>query len=98
MVGDYDAILIVINDKDDMSKAKAVEVAGQVKLIGDKYPESMMSLHLEGYDEDKREIWEIPEAIIYIGWFAEEMHRLGLPPNFAKRLDESSLRWAALDD
>jgi len=90
---EYDAILMVIGGKSDLSAKRAIESAEQVKVIAEYYPDASLSLHLDGFDDDPRELWDIPEAARFIRQFAGWLHRLGLPPRFHARLAPESIHW-----
>lgn len=96
MPDDYDAIHIVIGGPGHLSHAAAIERARQVKLVIDTYPLATYSLHLSGYDDDPRELWDIPEAARFVAWFADALHSLGVPPDFPDRLAPESIRWKAI--
>jgi hypothetical protein len=91
---DYDAILMVIGSKGDLSARRAGESAVSVKLIAERYPDASLSLHIDGFDDDPRELWEIPEAARFIRWFAMALESKGLPPRFHARLAEESIHWS----
>jgi hypothetical protein len=90
---DYDAIVVVIGGKSDLRPVRAAISAGQVKLIATLQPRAALSLHLDGFDDDPRELWEIPEAALFIRQFAVALESLGLPPRFHERLTEESINW-----
>lgn len=93
---EYDVVLMVIGGKDDLSWKRARISAAQVKLIAERYPEASLSLHLDGFDDDPRELFQIPEAARFIAEFAADLHSRGLPPRFAQRLAPESIRWQAV--
>jgi hypothetical protein len=90
---EYDAILMVIGGRSDLSARRAGESAVSVKLVAEQYPDASLSLHLDGYDTDPRELWEIPEAARFIRWFAMALESMGLPPRFHARLAPESIHW-----
>lgn len=92
----YDAIVMVIGGKSDLSAALAIRQAHYVKVIAETYPDATISLHLDGFDDNLRELWDIPEAAQFIQWFADRLHKIGLPANFAARLTPESIRWKAV--
>ncbi len=96
MPDEYDAILIVIGGRGYLSRAEAIERAREVKVIIDTYPLATYSLHLDGYDDDPRELWDVLEAARFIAWFAVALHSLGVPPDFPDRLAPESIHWKAV--
>jgi len=90
---EYDVIMLVIGGKSDLRPVRAAISAGQVKLIAELQPRASLSLHLDGFDDDPRELWEIPEAALFIRQFAVALESLGLPPGFMERLTPESIHW-----
>jgi hypothetical protein len=95
-IADKDHLLFIIGGKNELSQDKAIEQAKWVNLACTLNTRASIFIGIDGYDDDPRELYEIPETVQYIGWFAIEMHRRGLPPDFAKRLAPESLRWSWL--
>jgi hypothetical protein len=90
---DTEAIFVVIGGKSDLRPVRAAISAEQVKLIGTLQPRAALSLHLDGFEDDPRELWEIPEAALFIRQFAVALESLGLPPRFHERLAPGSIDW-----
>ena len=66
-----DLIAVEIGGKDDMSEARINDAARAVKLAHRVYPGATIMLSMHGYDDDKRELWQIRSAIDYIRKFAK---------------------------
>jgi hypothetical protein len=83
--GPFDAVFCVVGGKDDLTDATRTQVLGHLNgavRIGTTGP---VHLSIDGYDDDPRELWEIPEVCAYLrGVF------LNLHPDVAARLDELS--------
>jgi hypothetical protein len=60
----------------------------------ERYPFAEFSILLGGYDDDPREIWDIPEAKKYFQDFMSAMDALCCPPLKEWRLDDAS--WGVL--
>jgi hypothetical protein len=89
-------MFIIGSVADGLTEANAKAMAEAVHLISNKNTTAPITLSIHGFDDDPRELWEIPETQYYISIFALELHRLGLPPNFVKRLTPESLKWATV--
>lgn len=87
----YDTVMMIIGGRTTCSRQRAIEAAHEVKTIGEQYPDATLSLHLEGWDDDPRELWEIPEARKFMRQFALTLYVLGLPPRFIERQEQGSL-------
>lgn len=90
-------LMFVIGGKSDLSPDTAIKSAHGVRLAATMYPEAPITMSIEGYDDDPRELWEISEVRYFVVLFAAEMHALGLPPRFAERLTDESLKWGAVN-
>lgn len=81
----------VVGSKDSLSDQALTDA---ITLLNDQLRTRTVgpiSLALEGYDEDPREIWEIPEARDYMRRLALQLH-----DGVAKRLDEASMIMCAV--
>ena len=81
---DFDMIGCVVGGRDNLSDETLTDVLAHLNstvLINTTGP---VSLLIDGYDDDPRELWEIPEVVAY-------MRRvyLGLEIGVISRLDES---------
>jgi hypothetical protein len=53
-----------------------------------------ITISIEGYDDDPRELWEIREVVAFVELFATSFRLFGYPqPNFLKRLTKESIKW-----
>jgi hypothetical protein len=70
--GDGEGMLsnVTIGHRDDLTKRSAREAAEMWRKAVRRYPKAMFYPHLLGFDQDPRELWEIPEAARYIRWWA----------------------------
>ncbi len=67
-------ILIVIGEKGNLSQQAARACApSAARTINHMQPHEIAELAIYGYDDDSREIWNIPEARDYFITFFEEM-------------------------
>ena len=68
--GDHVLMPIMIGERGSLSKAGARTAARTWRELTTRYPKGMFVICLLGYDQDPREIWEIPEACGYVRWWA----------------------------
>jgi hypothetical protein len=67
-------VFIVIGDIDDLSESTADAIAASVaRAIDLMASEDLAEFALNGFDDDPREIWEIPEARNYFITFSERL-------------------------
>jgi hypothetical protein len=71
-IGDGSSAIIpfTIGIRSLLTKTEARRVAAVRRDIIKRYPKGYYFLHMFGYDEDPREIWEIVDAARYVRWFA----------------------------
>jgi hypothetical protein len=71
--GDGDRMLIPlhIGARGSPWKPRARVAAEVWRKITRRYPKGAFVVALLGYDQDPREIWEIPEAARYVRWWAQ---------------------------
>ena len=68
--GERQFVTVHIGARGSLSKGQA-RIAGKVwREAVQRHPKAMFVLVLNGYAEDPREIWEIPEAARYVRWWA----------------------------
>lgn len=70
MPNDYDHILINLAHKDCLNNFQLAKAAIAIKLAHDLHPDAELSFAIDGYDDDPRELYEIPEAHKFIQDFA----------------------------
>ena len=97
-LNEYNDLMFIVGENDKLTIEKAIDQAKIVCLACLENQTANITISIYGFDDDPRELAQIPEAVLYIAWFAGAMQLLGLPPNFAKRLTPESLRWAALGE
>lgn len=61
------AVIVEIGEKGDLTRASASAAATAMMNARQAYPNATLSLCLDGFDADPREIWDIPEARTYVG-------------------------------
>jgi hypothetical protein len=65
-----DVIHQVIGERSRLSKKEARASAQLWRELVRQNPRALFTLSLFGYDDDPRDIWEFPEAVRYVGWWA----------------------------
>lgn len=75
MADDYDLIFLEIGGKDRLSIDDLIKSAFAFKMARAVYPRAMLAFTISGYDDDPRELYDIPEAAAYIRAWA---HRAGI--------------------
>jgi hypothetical protein len=74
--------LMIIGGKDDLSDARAQEVASSVaEAIYSMQPADLVEFAIDGFDDDPREIWDIPEAREYFVAFTKTLIALKVNVN-----------------
>jgi hypothetical protein len=70
--GDGSGVTITfpIGRRHDLSKSAAETAARQWQELRQRYPKAQIILHIPGYGQDPREIWEFPDATRYVRWWA----------------------------
>ncbi len=91
--GPIRAIFVQIGEAGDLTCARASAAATAIMDARRIYPDATLSLCLNGYDDDPREIWQVPEAKAFVRRVMAEvfaalgrdtMDRLNLdPPSYA---------------
>ena len=66
----YDAILVAIGTRDQLTKEAARDNAAIWREATQRSPKAAFNIYLLGYDEDSRDLWELPEAARYVRWWA----------------------------
>jgi hypothetical protein len=66
--------LMIIGYKGDLSDERAQDVAQSIaRVITAMKPQDLAEFAIHGFDDDPREIWDIPEARDYFIAFANEL-------------------------
>src|SRR5215468_5922451 len=68
--GEGMVIPVCIGMRGHLSKGEARQAARMWREVVARYPKAAVYLHLPGYNQDPREIWEIVDAARYVRWFA----------------------------
>ena len=69
--GDGVIVNLQIGARGSLSKERARQSAQAWRETALRYPKAYFIIALLGYDEDPREVWEIPEAARYVRWWAQ---------------------------
>jgi hypothetical protein len=64
-------VAMEIGNRNDLSEQVAQTAAKAWRVALQTYPHALFNWSLSGYDNDPREIWEIPEAVRFVRWWAE---------------------------
>jgi hypothetical protein len=92
-------LLFVIGEAKELTGdiAALLEIAERnaalVKDLCTRNPTAPITLSIYGYDNDPRELWDIPEATLYIRIFGAVLRAMIYPPDFLKRLTPESIKW-----
>lgn len=71
MSDDYDAVMMVIGGKDHLTADFAHEAATAFVLAHMNYPSAQLMISIDGFGDDRRELWDIPPAMEYLQLFCE---------------------------
>jgi hypothetical protein len=63
-------ISFCIGTRGDLNHQEAKRAAKSWREHIKRYPKARFVIHLAGYDDDPRDIWEIDDAVRYVGWWA----------------------------
>jgi hypothetical protein len=63
-------VMFAIGTRDLLTKKEADRFAGAWREASQRLPNSIFSLHIAGYDDDPRALWEFPEVTRYVRRFA----------------------------
>jgi hypothetical protein len=58
--------VVQMGKKGELDAQHAAEAARAILSIREKYPAAEISVLMEGYDDDDRALWEIPEVCSYM--------------------------------
>jgi hypothetical protein len=64
--GDRTVLVLTIGLRGELRNMQAHEAAKAWQALLARYPKAIIMLSVAGYDDDRREIWEIPEARDYV--------------------------------
>lgn len=64
------------------------QAAAHVEAACLRYPQAKVILAVPGYDNDPRELWDIPEPRGFLARLSIELSRIGAGQNLNARLDE----------
>jgi hypothetical protein len=65
-----DVIFQVIGERGRLSKKEARASAELWRDLVQQNPRALFIISVLGYDDDPRDIWEFPDAVRYVGWWA----------------------------
>lgn len=87
---DVAAMLVQVGERGQLDTKHASEAARAILKARETFPSAQIVLVVNGYDEDKRELWEVPEVCSYMlelfdtvfaDWPEGGLHDLNLEPN-----------------
>jgi hypothetical protein len=92
---DYDEIMVIIGEKGELSHERAAKSAILVSAACTANTRANVTLSIDGYNDDPRELWEIPEADQYIRIFVAALYLVNhtVAANILSRLTPESLKW-----
>lgn len=93
---DYDEMMFVIGEKGDLTQHNAIEVALGVLTACSANTKANVTISIDGYNDDPRELWEIPEVDQFVHMFVYTLYKVSpiVADNIASRLTEESLKWS----
>jgi hypothetical protein len=62
-----------IGARDDLSRETAEKSAWGVALAITRLPDATHHLMISGYDDDPRELWDIPEVCVFVRQFSDSL-------------------------
>jgi hypothetical protein len=83
-------VVIVIGDKEHLDNHTLYEMAPGPAHLHTRYPDATILLTLDGYDDDPRSLWDIPEAADYIRRFARAAKLTNWRSPLFRALEEAS--------
>lgn len=93
-----DIVWLELGHRNDLTEASCLRHASHFKTLQKKYPDARFGFSIGGYDEDRRELHEIPEVCRYMRRFVEEAGFAGADclfmPDHADSLEAAKLRLA----
>jgi hypothetical protein len=87
----FDAAFIEIGGAGELTSFNAMAAAEIVIMAMRRYPFADLHLMISGFDDDPREVWDIPEAKDYFEMFVGAMFVLNAPPVMEWRMDKSTM-------
>lgn len=72
MTDDVGYVFVEVGHRQDIHKLDEAERVGTVfALAASHYHDADLAFSIGGYDDDKRELWQIPEVMEYVRQFAK---------------------------
>jgi hypothetical protein len=87
-LGGVDQILVLLADAGDLSSP--AEAAATVVAAHQRHPDAVLTLMVSGYDDDEREIPDIPEAREFYAGVAEAIGEYPCAEDLVMALDSAS--------
>jgi hypothetical protein len=87
----FDAAFIEIGGAGELTSFNAMAAAEIVIMAMRRYPFADLHLAVSGFDDDPREVWDIPETKEYFEMFVGAMFVLHAPPVSEWRLDQATM-------
>jgi hypothetical protein len=69
-VHDVGTIAIELGSRGRLTEHYAREAAGTFRQIRSHHPRVPIALSIGGYDDDPRELWQVPEVCRFVQWWA----------------------------
>jgi hypothetical protein len=93
---EYDELMFVIGEKGDLTQNNAIQAALGVLTACSAYTKANVTISIDGYDDDPRELWEIPEVEQFVLLFVYTLYKVSptVADSIASRLTEESLKWS----
>jgi hypothetical protein len=85
----YTDVFAEIGIKGELNKEHAARAVARLRVLFETMPQARFCLIIGGYDEDPREVWNIPEVAEYYVWIAAGLMHLGMPFTALKLHDDT---------
>lgn len=91
MADELNIVVIEIGGKNHLSEGILRKMALGPAMTHARYPEAKIALSIGGYDDDPRELWQIPEAVEYIRRFTAQAGLRDWHSSLFRALDELTI-------
>jgi hypothetical protein len=98
MTDDYDYVFIEIGHRDNIDDLRAVVLPAVAFKLAAKNPKTRIAIMVGGYDDDPRELWQIPEVRKYLQVFAQKAGIRDWRNPAVMQMHEESIGMLALAD
>lgn len=83
-------VVVQIGDKKHLDDRTLREMQGAPAMVLQRYPQALVMLNIDGYDDDPRSLWDIPEVAAYIRRYAAASGLRDWTGRLFAMLDETS--------